>query len=312
MAWAMSWPWLWVALWLPFPFIDQPAVLAALKPVALVVRDHWHAQPLLWTLLVLLAMAVALVHVFGQGDAGHARAYASCENFRKITSAGATGQKPPLAAYGRWGEVITTPFRTACGAWLARAVRLANPQRRSVMARLAVVLHGPQHWVLQVGVLVAAQLAVVAGLPLWASRREQAVLMLLPGVPQGAALNRALARQQIAHLLITVSVTLPALLALAWWGQTLQVCAIYSAVLPVTALVWRDASRMREPSPALAFVPYLIVMVLGVTSMLLLRWQPGWLWPWALGMVLLAATLLRWRWRRVSQWPQALPAGRLA
>ena len=136
--------------------------------------------------------------------------------------------------------------------------------------------------------------------------------MLLPGVPQGAALNRALARQQMAHLLITVLVTLPALLALAWRGQTLHVCAIYSAVLPVTALMWRDASRMREPSPALAFVPYLIVMVLGVTSMLLLRWQPDWLWPWMLGMVLLAAALLSWRWRRMAQCPQALPAGRLA
>jgi hypothetical protein len=46
-------------------------------------------------------------------------------------------------------------------------------------------------------------------------------------------------------------------------------------------------------------------------SLLLLRWQPALLLPWAVGMLALTAGLLAWRWRCVSQWPQALPAGRL-
>ena len=350
---ALRFWWLWVALWLPFPFIGQLRVLAATHPVAAGLRDLWLAQPLLASLVLLLAMAAALLSLFGKGDTRHARVYASHENVRKITTARATGQKPPLDAYGRWGEVVGKPFQAASDDWLARALRRAGPQRPSVMARLAVVLHGPQHWVRTVGGILVGQVLVVAflaafmhwlgsgvsgeflkdsmgipialvamaiapltGLPraLWASRREQALLMLLPGVPQGAALNRALARQQMEHLLLSVLATLPALLAVAWWGQTSQVLAFYGATLPVAAMLWRDASHLRQPSPQPAFVPvpYLIVVAQGMAWILLLRWQPGWLWPWALGMVLLAAALLGWRWRRVSQWPQALPAGRLA
>ena len=350
--WWLWWLWLvlWV-LWLPFPFIGQFRAWAATQPVAAGLRELWLAQPLVVFLVLLVAMATALLSLFGKGDARHARAYASHEIFRKITTASATGQKPPLAAYSRWGEVVGKPFQAASDAWLARALRRASPQRPSVMARLAVVLHGPQHWVGMVGgilvgqvllvaalavfmhwsgydlsgeslrdsmvvpiALVAMAMAPLAGLPagLWASRREQALLMLLPGVPQGATLNRALARQQVQHLLLSVLATSPTLLALASWGPTSQVFAFYGAALPVMAMLWRDTSRLRQPSPLPAVVPFLIVVALGVASTLLLRWQPGWLWPWALGMVLLAAALLGWRWRRVSQWPRALPAGRLA
>ena len=351
MAWAMRWPWLWVAIWLPFPFIDQPAVLLALKPVAFLLQEHWQAQPLLWTLLLLLAMAVALVNVFGNGDAAHARAYAKRERFRTIASAGAVAQKPALAAYGRLGEVLGRPFQRLADAWLERVTHRANTRIGSVMARAAVVLHGTQHWVRQLSAAVLMQVVVVACLALvsqaspaylaaafksghvgmgiglssiaigpllslhgslWGSRREQILLMLLPGMPQGTALNQAMARQQIKHYLLVWTALLPAFAALAHWGQAPYVWGFAGAGLPMAALLWRDVSTLRAPSPVAVFLTYLLGLGIGMLSMLLLRWQPALLLPWAVGVLAVTAGLLAWRWRLLSAWPQALPAGRLS
>ncbi len=351
MAMALRWWVLWVVVWLPFPLLENRGVRQAIQPLTGPMQDHWQAQPVFWTLLVLLAMATALVNLFGKADAEHARVYAKRETFRKIASAGAVGQKPALAAYGRWGEVLGSPFQRMADTWLASVIHRASPQRGSVLARAEVALHGVQHWVRHLGAVVVVQLVIVIGLylflssasddmrkelwsahmgvsiglastviaplmtlpgSLWGSRREQALLMLLPGMPQGAVLNQALARQQMKHFLMVWAAALPVFAALAWWGNTPQVWAFYGSALPLAAVLWRDASRMRAPSPGMAFVPYLLFMALGLPSMLLLRWQPTQLLPWALVMVLLTAALLAWRWRKLSHWPQALPAGRLA
>ena len=84
-----------------------------------------------------------------------------------------------------------------------------------------------------------------------------------------------------------------------------------ACALPLSALLWRDASRQRPPGPQVAWL-YLLFLGLCLVNLLLDRFQPALQWPWALGMVSLTASLLAWRWRRLSQWPQALPAGRLA
>jgi len=352
-AMALRWRWLWVMLFLPFPVFDQPAVRAALSPMVATVQAHWQAHPVLWTLLTLLAMAAGLANLFGKGDSAHSRGYARRENLRKIASAGALGQKPTLAAYGRWGEVLGAPFQSLVDAWLAHVIRRASPQRGSVMARAEVVLQGAQHWVRQVAGVVMVQLVVLIGLAwfshgssgdlamafeqgqahvvlsiglagmtiapllslpgaLWLSRREQALLVLLPGMPQGTALNQALAKQQLKHYLLIWSTALPAFVALAHWGQAAHVWAVVGAALPMSALLWRDASRLRAPGSVLVLVPYLLTLALGLAFMLFLRWHPAMLLPWAVGVGLLTAALLAWRWRKLSHWPQALPAGRLA
>jgi hypothetical protein len=350
-AMALRWWVLWVVAWLPFPVIDQPAVLAALRPAASVAQGLWQDQPLLWTGLVLLALATVLANLFGRADPAHARAYARRERFRAIAAAGAAGQKPALAAYGRWGEALGAPFQRLADAWLAHVIRRASPQRGSVMARADVVLLGSQHGVRQLAGLVLVQGVVLLGLvwfdevmagslalalerghvgmaiglssavaatlislrgALWGSRREQALLMLLPGVPQGAALNQALARQQIKHYLLIWTAALPAFAALAHGAQAPQVWGMAGVSLPLAALLWGDVSRLRGPLPGAGFWLYLLGVSAGVLSLLALRWQPGLLLPWAVGVVALTAGLLAWRWRCVSQWPQALPAGRLA
>jgi len=352
-AMTLRWWWLWLMLWLPFPVFEQPAVRAVLAPVVAFVQAHWQAHPVLWTLLTLLAMAAGLANLFGKGESAHSRGYARRENLRKIASAGALGQKPTLAAYGRWGEVLGAPFQSLVDAWLAHVIRRANPQPGSVMARAVLVLHGAQHWVRQVAGLVMFQLVVLIGLAwfshgssgnlamafeqghayaglsiglasmtitllltlpraLWVSRREQALLLLLPGMPRGTALNQALAKQQLKHYLLTWSTALPAFVALAYWGQAAHLWAFVGAALPMSALLWQDASRLRAPGSVMVLVPYLLTFALGFAFMLFLRLHPAMLLPWAVGVGLLTAALLAWRWRKLSHWPQALPAGRLA
>ena len=354
-AMALRWWTLWWAVWLPFPLIDQPAVLAALGPAASVARGLWQDQPLLWTLLVLLALATVLVNLFAKADPAHAqahaRAYARRERFRAVAMASAAGQKPALAAYGRWGETLSAPFQRMADAWLAHVVRHASPQRGSVMARADVVLLGSQHWVRQLAGFVLVLLVLLLGLvwldqalpgslalalerghaglsiglstaatatlvslrgALWGSRREQALLMLLPGMPQGPVLNRALARQQIKHYLLLWAAALPPFVALAHGAHAPQVWGVASSSLPLAVLLWTDVSRLRAPSPGTGLWLYMLSLSVGVLLPLLLRWQPDLLLPWLAGMVALAGGLLVWRWRRVSQWPQALPAGRLA
>ena len=354
LAMALRWWWMWALIWLPFPVVDVLGLWPLLEPALALLRGLWRAQPLLWALVAMVGMGAALCSLFGQADAAHARAYASRERLRRIAAAGAVGQKPPLAAYGRWGERLGRPFQLLADAWLARVLRGAGPQRASVMARADVVLLGAQHWLRQLAGLVLVQMVAVIGFgfalllmhrhgmdasgvferghvglsiglatmaiiplvtspgALWMSRREQALLMLLPGMPQGQALNRLVARQQLRNYLLVWLAVLPLFLAMAWWGSAPQVLGFVGAALPVSGLLWRDVSRLRAPHAMSALMPCLLHLGLGLSSMLLLRWQPTLLLPWALGMLALTLALLAWRWRRVSQWPQALPAGRLA
>jgi hypothetical protein len=213
-----------------------------------------------------------------------------------------------------------------------------------------VVLHGPQHWVrflstgLLVQGLVAACLLVTVGLTgaslqglldgghvgisigltsmalsavmtlpaaLWHSRREQALLVLLPGMPQGAVLSRAVAWRQLRQGLWTWAVILPALATMLWAGHEKSVLTYLAVALPVSAWMWRDASRLREARPSAAVGPMLLCLVAGgLSAFLLSRWPAAWL-PWLLVVLVLTAGLLAWRWRRMASLPQALPAGRL-
>ena len=345
----------WWAVWLLLSLAGAFAGVAAWRAVVIGVWSwfyaHWQIQPLGVTLLVLLAQGLLLCSLFGAGGASHARSYAGRERQRKAMAASATGDKPTLAAYGRWGEWLSRPLQRAADAWLAHLCRHAAATPRSVMARAEVVLYGNQHWLGQVIALVVVQALVLLGFlvamrvsgadmlmlleggrvgisigltsmaingsitlrgALWRSRREQALLMLLPGMPRGAALNHAVAWQLMRHCLWAWLALLPAVAAMLWAGQAIQLLPFLAMALPMTALLWCDVSRLRAARPAAALGPALLCYVAGGLSLLLLTWQPAALLPWVLGVLLLSGALLTWRWQRMAGLPQALPAGRLA
>ncbi len=348
---AVRWWWAWLALsvagglggWQPWSGL----VAQALRGL----QQAWLAQPLAVTVGVLLLQGLLLCSLFGRGDARHVRAHGQRERMRRIMVAGAVGQKPTLAAYGRWGEWLGSPAQRVADAWLAHVCRVAQPRTGSVMARAEIVLHGAQHWVRQVGTVLLVQgalllclalvvrhtgvapvqllehgqvgiaigmasmaMTAVVSLPgaLWTSRREQALLMLLPGMPQGRALNRALGWRQLRHALALWAALLPLVLLAAWVGQLLPVLAFLAMVPPLSAWLWRDAARLRAASPTAAMLPMGLCLAGGVASHVLLRSVPEALLPWALAMASLTAGLMGWRWRLLLRLPQALPAGRLA
>jgi hypothetical protein len=347
---AYRWWWLWVLIGVLPTSMAIPGWSGAVVKAASWAHGVWQGQPLTVTLLVLVAQGLALVGLFGHGDAAHVRSYAQRERLRLSAAHSRSGKATPLSALGRWGEWPGRPLQRLSDAWLARLCARARPTVASVMARAEVVLYMNQHWVRHLAMVAFVQVLLVAcmalvvawagvtpatlfkhgqigisiglasmalssllGVPgaLWHSRREQALLMLLPGMPQGQALNRTLARRQAQHSLLIWSATLPGFVLVAWFGAAPEILAFALVVLPLLAWMWRDASRLQPPRPALAAWPHALCLLAGALSMALLRWQPvAWL-PWLAVVLGLTAALLRWRWKSLAMLPQALPAGRL-
>ncbi len=145
--------------------------------------------------------------------------------------------------------------------------------------------------------------------------KEHALWMLLPGMPQGSALNRALAIRFLKDSLVTwvgvaVLTMVPSFFPPTtdpWDGTGLALVVI--GLLPSVAFAINDWSRMRLtltalPGGALWCVasPLLCVAAFAMGA-------PVWLL--ALCSVLATMVALGWRWRRLDHYPAALPAGRL-
>ncbi len=177
-------------------------------------------------------------------------------------------------------------------------------------------------WKGQVGIAVAlASLAL--NLPcllpraLWDSRREQALLLLLPGLPRGAGLNAAVARLQLRHAGVAwACIALPALAIHAAAGTALALCVALVALPVLVAWLLRPPALRGEASKLRNALPMVAILV---GSALLLTLLGGWrapVAPAALGGAavtsLVLALGLGWRgWRQVVAAPTALPAGRL-
>jgi hypothetical protein len=141
------------------------------------------------------------------------------------------------------------------------------------------------------------------------TRREQQLMRLLPGMPDGEALNQVLARQSLAGfarvwLLCAVLALLsgPMLAHLFDASLLWQVLAL-ACLLP--AYLLRDYARQRAPLPT--FVMWLLIQsALGLGLALLAQRHlnmPLWLLYVVCGGV--GAGLLAWRWRRISAAPSA-------
>lgn len=315
------------------------------------IADAWQAQPWSVLALCLLMLGALLARVFGNGDDGHRAGYARRTRMRRAALAGMTGKPAGLSVFGRPGEWLGRPFEAVSAAWLARLVARAEPRPASVMARAEVVLHGPQHWLhhlLGIGVglafvglgfgiafaLVGAHVSLAwqaggiglgiglasAGfnpvfmLPgtLWHTRREQALLTLLPGMPRGSALNRAVARLLLRHFVGAWLLTTLLMLALAELGDRPMLLYLPAAALPVGILtLTRAPAAMPTPGAWTVGLPVLAFLALAAGLWALQGWLdlPTWL---AAGLLLaVSAALLAWRWRAVAAAPAALPAGRL-
>ena len=342
----MRWPWLWlldaVVLWAIFATLNGglPAPLAGLLQRA----------PLAVVGAVLAAVVLALRATVFTGGRAHARLH------ERLQARG-TGLRGFVVPSGLRPD-STSGWWKLCGrrvydAWLRRTLTRADS---TIGARLALGAGAQAHWTgtltnvafgmaILLPALVVLELApawqigrgmrtgLLMGIAfssltvsvqlapaLWASRREQALLMLLPGVPRGPALNRWLGGRLVCLQLTVTACQLTILWlverALPPADNDLEQAMAFAlgtiAVGPLLILwLWRDWSRARAPSGKLysgAFGATLTASGIAAAWVFLLQR------PWyelAIVIVLVLLPLAWWRWRSLSRWPAAWPVGRL-
>jgi hypothetical protein len=349
LVWLVRQPWLWLLAGVAFPTLvmQHRAVRAAAHAVA---TDLPAALPWMAVLLVSLAALVPLA--LQTGHARHRARAARRDRLRAISRAMSTGGSVPVRLQAGWlgglQGVYALPWR-----WLLR-ISLRRGRRPVRMGRLNLVLAGSAHWAHQLAVLalllplfsvplfMGAELGAPAlnamrfglciavfgialnpslqlGCNLVSRRGEQGLLMLSPGVPQGAELaqrwQRFLALQFLLGWLLAAGVVLGPMLAFASQG-TQSFCAGYAAgCLPLVTVAWRDWARLKGGGTGLlgpqgGFSLPLVTGMLSGGLCEILALPPA----VSLGASLLLTAVLvgvaRWRWqqaqrgrRNVSPWP---------
>jgi hypothetical protein len=339
----VRWPAAGVLVWLLSSTVRLWLPTSLARGVGLVLREHVLDQPLM---LLALAAAMALVGMrvlIQTGGATHQGNYQRRARWVEAMNLRGRGN---LGARVTWlpggaSKILTWPYR----GWFRFA--LSRPSA-SPMARAWLVLGPGGHWTNQclaalyllvvfgvlaliylpqlrsahvpavglvgpgIGVLMTALSPVFQAPVFEQTRREQALLMLAPGMPRGRALNRAIALRQVVQLAVAWTVATVLLMSLAghFRGDVQFGLAIALGGLPVVPMAWRDWARMKPIAPGTQ-VAWMLMMgaSLGACVGAYLLHVP--LWAIALGVAAVTLAAGRWRWRRAVQAPAAWPTGRL-
>ena len=341
-------------LWLPISFGPVVYALFFKRDAWEKLRDSLSSWDMGSQLALLCAggllLAGLLCLLLQDGGTAHIRSYASAERMRRSIKRGMGGRDAICQTAGPWrllAAVVMKPQRL----WTRQLLARAQPSARSVMARAELALGA--HWSGRVGAVLVcagifllcasfvrfgfgehdwnrqeasvfafaiATLSLALNLPLTQlinfhnSRREQALLMLVPGMPRGAALNRQLGRRQGVQLLAGWTLAMVFLSGLTAGTHLLgPVMACGCAELPGALLLWRDWSRLQAPSSVTQVLPALTTVGAGAAAWCVVLLDPARLAaPVIVGLLLLTLLIGAWRWRRLASYPQALPVGRLA
>lgn len=335
----VRWPLGWVPVsLLPFPW-------AWLLPAGgwADLADLMHQHPLRVVLLTALIAPLLLAGMLGNGGRAHRARHARAERWREMARSDGTWQAS--GKVGGLGSWMNRPYQRQLQKWLA------TPGPEMVTPRLMLGLGPAVHWTVQFSgtVLYGGILLLVGLCSLWIpvsfaeflragsfgltiglmtallapltslgraldrSRAEQGLLVLLPGVPRGGALNRLLARQWLLQFGLTwcggMGVAV-AVMAYSAAPRELLLPFLLAYLLPI-ATVWRDWSR--QPRGGRGGTPVVLAVVLtAFFGYALYRWQGVPLWGIA-GVQLALAAAVGWRgWRLQATAPSALPVGRLA
>lgn len=348
--WSARFWWLWFMALFWAPLLG--AFANTWRPLLLAAQDLWAAHTDLTLLAGLVVLAAFVPAVFGHGDDRHRRAHDRLRRMQQVQRMFQEGrQATPVQAFAGL-ERFSRPFDAALAAWRAHVVRTADNRRLgSVMARAEVVLHANQHWTYQLltaltlvvgltltfaivvawtGVPVAELLrhgafgigiglASMAANPtlsrpmLWQTRREQALLRLLPAMPQGPALNRAVAWVALRHALLAA--LLASLLLIPLCAVTGQWGLLWLPLMAVPWSLWtatRSTARMRAPTAMTSLLPVLAFYLCAGLGYVATERLDLPLAPAALGLLAASAVWGAYRWRQLDAQPPALPAGRLA
>jgi len=352
---ALRWPVLW-AIGLVGPFV-APRLLATHEADRLLDTLHatWVREDWLLTAVVLTAGALVMVAAVRSGGSRHRAGYAASRALGRsmgLCSGDVDGSAADLPMPAGLRAIARRPY-----AWWTD--RLLARRDSPVMARLLVGLGPATHWTTRIrdgalfvlvggglcaivaalagrefGALVAPWLsfslltgactpALQAVARLHQTRREQALLVLLPGVPRGARLNRWLAWRMSVVFVVAALCGGALAAALNVFAEAIQpgvvnrstggmALALFPALLPQVAWQWRPWSRLRGATGFEMSMPGLAPVLLGLVALLLHQVTgAGYL---AIGVAFAAVALpyCAWRWHRMADEPTALPVGRLA
>ncbi|MCV2353480.1 hypothetical protein LNV09_04825 [Paucibacter sp. B2R-40] len=316
---------------------------------------HWYgAQPASLALVAGLLLPWLLSRLLQDGGAAHQASYREAEMLRLAFADQTRGLSTGMY-FGKTGLTLTRLFSWPRPLWERYLLAHAKPAARSVLARAELACWGNQHWTSILGSLtvILALLAIGAVAiaqfyaPNWSefggngsvglqigivsmvlnpllglaaslhrSRREQALLMLLPAMPRGQTLNRLLARRLLTQYFLQWSLALALIclmMAMASGGGAPRL-GLYALLLalPMGSYLLRDWSRQAAPVGAHQVLP-LIAMAAGAAVLAGMAWLGLSLWITAALSLILTLVLLRRRWQRwVLLSPAALPVGRWA
>jgi hypothetical protein len=164
--------------------------------------------------------------------------------------------------------------------------------------------------------LFAINLADYRMRELYARRKEQALLVILPGAPRGRAVDRRLMKTLISQHAIAVVSALTFALAMGFALQgplesTMKLIAPpLAASLVTTAVFVRDYASMRQPRQMpYTMCAFVVVPVFYVALMFHRDTPPV---PVIVVALLLGGILAAWRYTRLADAKAAFPVGRLA
>lgn len=348
--WSFRAWWLWLGMAIYFPLLG--AFSKTVQPLLTAALTLWQAQTGGLLALGLLVLAGLVVAAFGRGNASHRKSYERQRLARQAQRLQLEGRlSNPAQAWGGL-ERFSRPFDVLLSAWRRHVMaRADNGSRASVLGRAELVLHGSQHWTYQLLTLVSVVAFVAVSLVLvttftaattadifnngafgmgvgltsmvinpvlsrpmlWQTRREQALLRLLPAMPQGTALNRAVAWIGLRHALGACLLLAMMMLPLAWVSDKMMM--LWWPVMAVPWSIWtatRSPARMQPPTAMKAVLPVFAFYVAGGLAHIAFVKLELPVAALALPVLAASAPWALWRWRRLDAQPTALPAGRLA
>ncbi|MDG0853443.1 hypothetical protein [Roseateles puraquae] len=342
--------WLWLLFFFWGPLLG---VLSEHLPLPLqAAQALWHEHQHLTLAAGLLGLGALMPAAFGQGDAAHRRAYGRLSRLQEMQRMFQEGHQATPAQAFVGLERFSRPFNAVITAWREHVLRRAdNTSTASLLARAEIVLHANQHWVYQLltAASIMASLALMLGVVvgwtgapwqdlihhgafgitvglgsmavipmlgramLWQTRREQALLRLLPGLPQGRAANRAVAWLSLRHALLAA--VLAAVLILPLCRITDQWGLLWLPLMAVPWSLWtatRSPAHMRQPTGLRSMLPVMAYYLSAAVAYVGTERLGLPMVPWAVGLLAVSAAWGAWRWRRLDHQPAALPAGRLS
>ncbi len=346
MAAAQRWPVLWLVL-LAGPWALVVSSIRHEKGgLADTLFSAWHRDTWLVTAIVLTAGALALVAVVREKGRDARTLYEAGRAFGRLLA------RPQLGCANEPND-LPRPYLW----WMNRLLaRRDSP----VLSRVLLGLGSAIHWTTRIrdavyfATVAAILCAVVVGLSavlgrglsqvlpwlafslltgactpalqaagrLHRTRKEQALLVLLPGVPRGARLNRWLGWQMSALFVMSALWGCALAGALDVFAEALSpgavarsgaviTQAIAAVLLPQVAWQWRRWARLSGAS-GWDSLPAMTPFLLGGVVLVLHTWAGIGYLAVAIAFALAALAWCAWRWWRMGSEPTALPIGRLA